>query len=85
VVFNANLKTFAKHWGFRPQRLRPLTAPAKGKTENGVGYVKKQVTAAVVGSECPAAIGQNDRLHHALLRASSAWSGGIRGMRRSPD
>jgi hypothetical protein len=37
VTFNAKLIAFAKHWGFR--------APTKGKTESGVGYVKKNAIA----------------------------------------
>jgi hypothetical protein len=45
VVFNAKLKAFAKHWGFRPRACAPYRARTKGKTENGVGYVKKNAIA----------------------------------------
>jgi Integrase core domain len=40
VAFNDKLKAFAKHWGFRPRACAPYRAGTKGKTENGVGYVK---------------------------------------------
>jgi transposase len=45
VVFNAKLKAFARHWGFRPRACAPYRARTKGKTENGVGYVKKNAIA----------------------------------------
>lgn len=45
VVFNAKLKAFAKHWGFRPRACAPYRARTKGKTENGVGYVKRNAVA----------------------------------------
>lgn len=45
VVFNPNLLGFAKHWGFRPRACAPYRARTKGKTENGVGYVKKNAIA----------------------------------------
>lgn len=45
VVFNAKLKAFAKHWGFKPRACAPYRARTKGKTENGVGYVKKNALA----------------------------------------
>jgi transposase len=45
VVFNDKLKAFAKHWGFRPRACTPYRARTKGKTENGVGYVKKNAIA----------------------------------------
>ena len=45
VVFNAKLLAFAKHWGFRPRACAPYRARTKGKTENGVGYVKKNAIA----------------------------------------
>ena len=41
TVFNDKLLAFAKHWGFRPRACAPYRARTKGKTENGVGYVKK--------------------------------------------
>src|SRR5262249_37311497 len=45
VVFNDKLKAFAKHWGFRPLACAPYRARTKGKTENGVGYVKRNAIA----------------------------------------
>jgi len=45
AVFNAKLKAFARHWGFRPRACAPYRARTKGKTENGVGYVKKNAIA----------------------------------------
>jgi transposase len=45
VVFNDRLLAFAKHWGFRPRACAPYRARTKGKTENGVGYVKKNAIA----------------------------------------
>lgn len=45
VVFNEKLAAFARHWGFRPRACAPYRARTKGKTENGVGYVKKNAVA----------------------------------------
>jgi transposase len=45
VMFNDKLLAFAKHWGFRPRACAPYRARTKGKTENGVGYVKKNAIA----------------------------------------
>ncbi len=45
VVFNTKLKGFAKHWRFTPRACAPYRARTKGKTENGVGYVKKNAIA----------------------------------------
>lgn len=45
VVFNDKLIAFARHWGFRPRACAPYRARTKGKTENGVGYVKKNAIA----------------------------------------
>lgn len=50
VVFNNKLKAFAKHWGFRPLACAPYRARTKGKTENGVGYVKRN---AIAGRSFP--------------------------------
>jgi transposase len=36
-----NDKLIAKHWGFRHRACAPHRARTNGKTENGVGYVKK--------------------------------------------
>jgi transposase len=41
VVFNDKLIAFAKHWG----ACAPYRARTKGKTESGVGYVKKNAIA----------------------------------------
>jgi hypothetical protein len=45
VAFNAKLEAFARHWGFRPRACAPYRARTKGKTESGVGYVKKNAIA----------------------------------------
>jgi len=45
VVFNAKLLAFARHWGFRPRACAPYRARTKGKTESGVGYVKRNAIA----------------------------------------
>jgi transposase len=50
VVFNDKLKAFAKHWGFRPRACAPYRARTKGKTENAVGYVKRN---AIAGRSFP--------------------------------
>jgi transposase len=48
VVFNDKLKPFAKHWGCRPWACAPYRARTKGKTENGVGYIKRNAIARQV-------------------------------------
>jgi transposase len=50
VVFNDKILAFAKHWGFRPRACAPYRARTKGKTENGVGYVKRN---AIAGRSFP--------------------------------
>ncbi|MEQ1783388.1 MAG: IS21 family transposase [Hyphomonadaceae bacterium] len=45
VQFNDKLIAFARHWGFAPRACAPYRARTKGKTENGVGYVKKNAIA----------------------------------------
>ncbi len=45
VQFNDKLLAFAKHWGFCPRACAPYRARTKGKTERGVGYVKKNAIA----------------------------------------
>jgi len=45
VQFNDKLLAFAKHWGFTPRACAPYRARTKGKTESGVGYVKKNAIA----------------------------------------
>ena len=45
VVFNEKLLAFARHWVFSPRACAPYRARTKGKTENGVGYVKKNAIA----------------------------------------
>lgn len=44
VQLNDKLIAFAKHWGFRP-RACAVSGAHEGKTENGVGYVKKHAIA----------------------------------------
>jgi len=45
VQFNDKLLAFAKHWDFRPRACAPYRARTKGKTESGVGYVKRNAVA----------------------------------------
>jgi len=45
VQFNDKLVAFAKHWDFRPRACAPYRARTKGKTESGVGYVKRNAVA----------------------------------------
>jgi transposase len=45
VQFNHKLIAFAKHWGFAPRACAPYRARTKGKTESGVGYVKRNAIA----------------------------------------
>ena len=45
VRFNDKLLAFAKHWDFAPRACAPYRTRTKGKTENGVGYVKKNAIA----------------------------------------
>jgi transposase len=45
VVFNPKLIAFARHWGFTPRACAPYRARTKGKTESGVGYVKRNAIA----------------------------------------
>jgi transposase len=45
VVFNTKFLAFARHWGFTPRACAPYRARTKGKTESGVGYVKKNAIA----------------------------------------
>jgi transposase len=45
VTFNTTFLAFARHWGFRPRACAPYRARTKGKTESGVGYVKKNAIA----------------------------------------
>lgn len=45
VTFNDKLIAFARHWGFTPRACAPFRARTKGKTESGVGYVKRNAIA----------------------------------------
>jgi transposase len=45
VEFNDKLLAFARHWRFSPRACAPYRARTKGKTERGVGYVKKNAIA----------------------------------------
>lgn len=48
VHFNPRFEAFCKHWDVRARACAPFRARTKGKTENGVGYVKKN---AIAGHE----------------------------------
>ncbi len=71
VVFNDKLTAFAKHWGFRPRACAPYRARTKGKTENGVGYVKRN---AIAGRAFPS--------WEALEAHLEAWTREIADMRQ---
>lgn len=45
VQFNPRFEAFCRHWGVRARACAPFRARTKGKTENGVGYVKKNAVA----------------------------------------
>lgn len=45
IQFNDKLLAFARYWGFAPRACAPYRARTKGKTESGVGYVKKNAIA----------------------------------------
>jgi transposase len=45
VMFHPKLLALARHWRFQPRACAPYRARTKGKTESGVGYVKKNAIA----------------------------------------
>jgi transposase len=45
VQFNIRFEAFCRHWDVRARACAPFRARTKGKTENGVGYVKKNAVA----------------------------------------
>jgi transposase len=45
VRFNSRFEAFCRHWDVHVQACAPFRARTKGKTENGVGYVKKNAVA----------------------------------------
>lgn len=45
VQFNPRFEAFCRHWDVRARACAPFRARTKGKTENGVGYVKKNAVA----------------------------------------
>jgi transposase len=49
-VFHPGLLDFAGHYGYRPRLCRAYRPQTKGKTENGVGYVRKNFWPRVRGS-----------------------------------
>jgi transposase len=55
VQFNDKLIAFARHWGFCPRACAPYRARTKGKTESGVGYVKKNAIAGRCFASCEVA------------------------------
>ncbi len=48
VRLNRRFEAFCRHWAIAVQACAPFRARTKGKTENGVGYVKKNAIAAHV-------------------------------------
>lgn len=45
VRLNSRFEAFCRHWDIRAEACTPFRARTKGKTENGVGYVKKNAIA----------------------------------------
>lgn len=45
VQFNGRFEAFCRHWDVQARACAPFRARTKGKTENGVGYVKKNAVA----------------------------------------
>ncbi|MCR6665774.1 MAG: IS21 family transposase [Methyloversatilis sp.] len=45
VRLNSRFEAFCRHWDIRAKACAPFRARTKGKTENGVGYVKKNAIA----------------------------------------
>lgn len=45
VRLNSRFEAFCRHWDIRARACAPFRARTKGKTENGVGYVKKNAIA----------------------------------------
>jgi len=45
VRLNPRFEAFCRHWDVRARACAPFRARTKGKTENGVGYVKKNAVA----------------------------------------
>ncbi len=45
VQLNPRFEAFCRHWDVRARACAPFRARTKGKTENGVGYVKKNAVA----------------------------------------
>ncbi len=56
---NPKLASFARHYGFAVLPCRPRTPEHKGKTENGIGYVKKN---ALHGRSFPSLAAHNEHL-----------------------
>lgn len=54
AVFNQRYLDFAAHYGFEPRACNVAKANEKGRVENGVGYVKKNLLA---GLELPGSVG----------------------------
>jgi transposase len=48
VRINSRFEAFCRHWDLRAKACAPFRARTKGKTENGVGYVKKNAIAGLV-------------------------------------
>ena len=89
VVFNARLLAFARHWGFRPRAYAPYRARTKGKTESGVGYVKRNAVAGrlrglgrVRGAS--GSVGARHRQRACTARRARRRSSASRAMRSAP-
>jgi len=62
-IFHPGLLDFASHYGYRPRLCHAYRPQTKGKTENGVGYVRKNFWPRV----------RDYRLAHDLLELRGRW------------
>jgi transposase len=63
VEWNPTFRDFARHWGFTPLVCRPYRPQTKGKTESGVGYLRKSF---LQGCEAADLIDLRGQLRHWL-------------------
>lgn len=48
--YQSTFLDFARYWGFTPRLCRPYRPQTKGKVENGIGYIRKNFLASMLGS-----------------------------------
>lgn len=64
VEWNPTFRDFARYWGFTPLVCRPYRPQTKGKTESGVGYLRKSFLS---GLEAADLIDLRGQLRHWLV------------------